>query len=104
MIRNLGKSYANFETIKKFEDWKKYRDTYPTIYKFNWRKFTYQIDAKPRIIGLIVAFLSISAVMLINLLKPDNPEDVFVQLIINLYFVSIFIIFIVIFFYLIYYD
>lgn len=40
-----------------------------------------------------------SAVMLINLLKPDNPEVVFAQLIINFYFISIFMIFIVIFFY-----
>lgn len=99
LVKQLGENYANFETIKKFEDWKKYRDSYPTIYKFNWRKFTYQIDAKPRIIGLIVAFLSMSAVILINLLKPDNPEDVFVQLIINFYFISIFMIFIVMFFY-----
>lgn len=101
MIRNLGKNYATIETLKKFEDWKKYRDSYPTIYKFNWRKFTYQTDAKPRIIGLIVAFLSMSAVMLINLLKPDNPEDVFVQLIINFYFISIAMFFVVIFFYMI---
>lgn len=101
MIRNLGKNYATIETLKKFEDWKKYRDSYPTIYKFNWRKFTYQTDAKPRIIGLLVAFLSMSAVMLINLLKPDNPEDVLIQLIINFYFISIAMFFVVIFFYMI---
>lgn len=79
MIRNFGKNYATIETLKKFEDWKKYRDTYPAIYKFNWRKFTYQSDAKPRIVGLTIALLTILVTVLIKLSDPVDLESILEQ-------------------------
>lgn len=101
LIRNWGNNYANLETIEKLENWKKYRDYYPMIYKFDWKKFTYQSDSKPRIIGLMIAFLSMSAIILINVFKPDNPQDILNQLIQNFMFILISSLFIIIFFYMI---
>lgn len=71
------------------------------IYKFDWKKFTYQSDSKPRIIGLMIAFLSMSAIILINVFKPDNPQDILNQLIQNFMFILISSLFIIIFFYMI---
>lgn len=101
LTRQLGEDYATFETLKKFEDWKKYRDNYPIIYKFDWKKYTYQADAKPRIIGLTIALLSILVTVLIRSSDSNNLENTSEQLILVFKLVGMITPYIIILFYMI---
>lgn len=91
----FGNNYSVYELVKRLEEWKKYIDNYPYFYHFQWKKYTYHSEAKPRINGLLIALFSLSAILLINFFKPDNPDELLGQLFVNAIFCIILFCFII---------
>lgn len=94
--RKFGENYQPSEVIKKFEEWRKWREAYPSAYKFQWIKYIYNSDAKARIMGGATALLALVGVLLFNLYKFNDPEPVIEQLIINFYSIFLLSLFVII--------
>ena len=94
--RKFGKNYQTSDVIKKFEEWRKWREAYPSAYKFQWTKYIYNSDAKARIMGGATALFALVGVLLFNLYKFNDPEPVIEQLIINFYSIFLLSLFVII--------
>lgn len=100
LIRKFGKNYNSKDIFEHLDKWKSNRDKYSTHKSFSIRQYTYQSDAKPRINALIIAFLSLNAVILINASRPIDIEIFLNHAINNIFTIISLSIFIAIFFYL----
>lgn len=99
LVKKFGKNYNPKKILKQLEEWKTQRDKFPNYKKFSVRKHIYQSDAKPRINALMIALLSLSAVIFINMSKPIDFESFIIAIIQNFIFIGVLFIVIIIFFY-----
>lgn len=99
LCRNFGKDYDAYQLFNKFDDWNIKRDKFSTHKPFSFLRYTYQSDAKPRINALIIAFLSLNAVIFINMSRPIDFGDFISNIIQNFFYIGVTFIFIAIFFY-----
>lgn len=96
LIHNFRADYQPSDLIKKFEEWRKWREAYPPAYKFRWARYIYNADAKARIMGGTTALLALVGVLLFNLYKFSEPEVVIDQLITNFFYLIFVFIFMII--------
>lgn len=97
--RKFGENCNPNELFKQFDEWKTKRDKYPTHKSFPIRKYTYHSDAKPRINALIIAFLSLNAVIFINISRPIDFDDFLINIAQNFFYFLFLFPFIAILFY-----
>lgn len=73
--KQIGQKYATIEYIKSIEEWRAYQEKYSMYYKLPLKKYTYTQEAKPRIISLTIALLSVLGLIVFNIFKPQNPYE-----------------------------
>lgn len=88
LLERCGAETDFFELAKNLSEWKALRESYSGFFQYDYRRSIYNANAKPRIIALSIAFISVCALLIMNV-SEVSFDEVIDQLIVNFFYITI---------------
>ena len=86
--KRLGDNIDFFDTAKQLSEWKELREKHSEFFQYDYRKTVYNTNAKPRVIALTIALISICALLIMNT-SDVSYNEVISQLATNIFYIII---------------
>lgn len=84
----LGNEVNFFELAKELSEWKALREKHSEFFQYDYRKTIYNANAKPRVIALTIALISVCALLIMNI-SDVRYDEVVSQLITNIFYITV---------------
>lgn len=97
LLKKFGSETDFLKLAKDLSEWKTLREKYSEFFQYDFRKTVYNNNAKPRVIALMIAFISVCTLLIINI-SNVSYDEVIDQLAINITYIAVFSPFIIIYF------
>ena len=84
----LGAEVDFFGLAKELSDWKALREKHSEFFQYDYRKTIYNANAKPRVIALTIALISVCALLIMNI-SDVSYDEVISQLVTNIFYITV---------------
>ena len=84
----LGAEIDFFDLAKELSEWKILREKHSEFFQYDCRKTIYNANAKPRVIALTIALISVCALLIMNT-SVVSYDEVVSQLAINIFYITV---------------
>ncbi|MGP4971129.1 hypothetical protein [Psychrobacter aquimaris] len=84
----LGAEIDFFELAKELSEWKTLREKHSDFFQYDYRKTIYNANAKPRVIALTIALISVCTLLIMNT-SDVSYDEVVSQLATNIFYITV---------------